>query len=63
MEPLNINCATKKQMLLLPGLAHCAIQAILDYRQTRKISVIDDVGHLRGVDNGSFNIIKEHCCA
>jgi len=46
--PVDINKASKYQLLRVPGLGDITVSRILDHRKTAKIKSIDDIGRVAG---------------
>ncbi len=56
---LNINTATKAQLMELPGIGDAKAEAILSYRESvGKFSCIEDIMQVSGIKEASFQQIK-----
>ena len=57
---VNINTATKEQLMTLPGIGESRANDIITYRQTNgKFSEIEDIKNISGIKEAAFNKIKD----
>ena len=57
---VNLNTATKEELMTLTGIGESKAQSILDYRQTNgSFTKIEDVMKIRGIKEGVFDKIKD----
>ena len=58
-EKININTATKEQLMTLPGIGENKANAIIEYRQTQGMfKTIDEIMRIDGIKEGVYNKIK-----
>lgn len=56
---VNINTATKDELQNLPGIGPALAEKIIEYRQNRKFSNIDDIKKVSGIGEKRFDAIKD----
>lgn len=57
---ININTATKEQLMTLSGIGEAKADAIISYRDTNgKFSNIEDLKKIEGIKDGVYNKIKD----
>lgn len=57
---VNINTATKEELMSLPGVGESKAEAIMEYRNVYGgFSAIEDIMNIRGIKEGLFNKIKD----
>lgn len=56
---ININTATKEQLVTLKGIGHSYAQKIIDYRQEKKFTKIEDIKNVKGIGEKTFENIKD----
>ena len=60
-EKININTASKEQLMQIPGIGEAKAQAILAYREREgAFSCIEDVMQVEGIKDGVFEKIKNY---
>lgn len=58
---ININTATKEQLMTLTGVGEAKALSIISYRETNgNFSVIEDVMKISGIKDAVFNTIKDY---
>ena len=58
---INLNTATKEQLMTLSGIGESKAQSILDYRQEKgKFSRTEDIMNIPGIKQGVYDKIKDH---
>lgn len=58
---VNINTATKEQLMTLPGIGQSKAQLIISYRESQgTFEKIEDIMNIEGIKEGVFNKIKDH---
>lgn len=58
-ETIDINTATKEELMTLPGIGESKALAILTYRETEgRFQTIEDIMKITGIKNGVFDKIK-----
>lgn len=63
-EKININTATKEELITLPGIGEILAQRIIDYRNTHgPFKSIEEVMKIKGIGEGTFNKIKNKIIA
>jgi len=55
---ININTATKEELMSLPGIGNATAEAILEYRKENKFNEIDDIKNVKGIGDAKFEKIK-----
>lgn len=59
-ELLNINTATKEELMTLTGIGESKALSIISYRQTKgKFEKIEDIMNITGIKDGIFDKIKD----
>lgn len=60
---ININKATKEQLMTLPGIGEAKADAIIQYReQSGGFSTIEDIMNISGIKEAAFSKIKSLIC-
>lgn len=58
---ININTATKEELMTLPGIGESKAQAIIKYREEYgPFQSIEDITNISGIKEGVYNNIKEY---
>ncbi len=58
---VNINTATKDELMTLPGIGESKAEAIIKYRENNgPFKSIEDITNIPGIKEGVYNNIKEH---
>ena len=58
---INLNTATKEQLMTLSGIGESKAQSILDYRQENgTFSKTEDIMNIPGIKQGVYDKIKDH---
>jgi len=55
---VNINTATKEELMTLPGIGNATAEAIIEYRKENKFNEIDDIKNVKGIGDAKFEKIK-----
>nr|MBP3723931.1 helix-hairpin-helix domain-containing protein [Campylobacter sp.] len=55
---VNINTATKDELMMLPGIGENKAEAIIEYRKNNKFEKIDDIKNVKGIGEKRFEKIK-----
>ena len=59
-EKININTASKEELIALPGIGETLAQRIIDYRNTYgPFKSIEEIMEVKGIGEGTFNKIKD----
>ncbi len=58
---VNINTATKEELMTLPGIGDSKAEAIIAYRdENGPFQNVEDITNISGIKNGVYNNIKEY---
>lgn len=56
---ININTATKDELMTLTGIGESKADKIIEYRNSNKFNSIDDIKNISGIGESIFNKIKD----
>ena len=56
---ININTASKEQLLNITGIGESKANAIIEYRSKNKFNTIEDIMNIQGIKESLFNKIKD----
>ncbi|MDE7051852.1 MAG: ComEA family DNA-binding protein [Lachnospiraceae bacterium] len=56
---VNINTASKEELMSLPGIGESKADAVMDYRLSCSFKSIEDIKNVTGIKDGVFNQIKD----
>ena len=59
---ININDATKEQLITLPGIGESTAMSIISYRQEHRFDRIEDLMNVSGIGESKFNKVKDLIC-
>lgn len=59
---VNINKASKEELMSLPGIGERKAEAIIKYRNSKSFSHIEDIMNISGIKESAFNKIKDKIC-
>ena len=59
---VNINTATREQLMTLPGIGEATADAIISYRETTPFQRIEDIMNVSGIGESKYNRIKDLIC-
>jgi competence protein ComEA len=57
---ININIASKEQLLTLPGIGESKADLIIDYRNNESFKNIEDIKNVKGIGDSLFEKIKDY---
>ncbi len=57
---ININTATKNQLITLKGIGETFAQRIIDYRKDKQFNNIEDIKNVKGIGDKTFEHIKDY---
>lgn len=56
---VNINNASKEELMTLKGIGETTAEAIIEYRKENKFTKIEDIKNVKGIGDKKFESIKE----
>ena len=56
---VNINTASKEQLMNLKGIGEATAEAIIEYRKENKFTKIEDIKNVKGIGDKKFEAIKK----
>lgn len=56
---VNINTASKEELMTLNGIGETTAEAIIEYRKENKFTKIEDIKNVKGIGDKKFEAIKE----
>lgn len=56
---VNINTATKEELLTLSGIGESKAKSIIEYRQNNKFTTIEDIKNVSGIGEALYDSIKD----
>lgn len=56
---VNINTASKEELMTLKGIGETTAEAIIEYRKKNKFTKIEDIKNVKGIGDKKFESIKE----
>lgn len=56
---VNINTASKEQLMNLKGIGEATAEAIIEYRKENKFTKIGDIKNVKGIGDKKFEAIKK----
>lgn len=57
---ININIATKEELMTLSGIGETKALAIISYREKTPFTSIEDIKNVSGIGDSTYNEIKDH---
>lgn len=57
---ININMATKEELMTIPRIGESKADAIIEYRNSKKFENIDEIKNISGIGDKLFESIKEY---
>lgn len=61
-DKININSATKSELMTLNGIGDATATKIINYRKTNTFKDIEDIMNVPGIGESKFNNIKDDIC-
>lgn len=59
---VNINTASKEELLKLPGIGEVTAEKIINYRDNNNFTKIEDLKNVNGIGMGTYNKLKDLIC-
>lgn len=56
---VNINTASKEELMSLKGIGEATAEAIIEYRKENKFTKIEDIKNVKGIGDKKFETIKK----
>ena len=56
---VNINSASKEELMTLKGIGETTAEAIIEYRKENKFTKIEDIKNVKGIGDKKFESIKK----
>ena len=56
---VNINTASKEELMTLKGVGEATAEAIIEYRKENKFTKIEDIKNIKGIGDKKFEAIKD----
>ena len=56
---VNINNASKEELMTLKGIGETTAEAIIEYRKKNKFTKIEDIKNVKGIGDKKFESIKK----
>ena len=56
---VNINTASKEELMTLKGIGEATAEAIIEYRKENKFIKIEDIKNVKGIGDKKFESLKE----
>lgn len=56
---VNINSASKEELMTLKGIGETTAEAIIEYRKKNKFTKIEDIKNVKGIGDKKFESIKK----
>ena len=56
---VNINTASREELMALPGIGESKADAVIEYRLSNSFKSIEDIKNVTGIKDGVFNQIKD----
>lgn len=59
---VNINTASKEELLKLPGIGEVTAEKIINYRDNNNFTKIEDLKNVNGIGMATYNKLKDLIC-
>ncbi|MCR5785609.1 MAG: helix-hairpin-helix domain-containing protein [Eubacterium sp.] len=60
---VNLNTASKEQLMTLPGIGEAKADLIISYRENQgSFASVEDIKNISGIKDGVYNRIKDYIC-
>lgn len=59
-SPINLNTATKAELMMLPGVGEKTAEKIIEYRKSQKFTSPSDIMNIKGIGEKKFEKMRQY---